>query len=107
MSFAIVASLMGAAQAQDFVVCPSRSHDVVGQIYLFDGPPEELVYLAPDDSSGASNYYSIGSIYDSGRFVTVRCKYKGGAIVDVQLKSRAKSCTFQDEKEGYGNLRCR
>lgn len=101
---ALVACVLGPAQAKTLDVCPVRHHDPIQQIYLFDGTPEELAYLAPDDDA---NLYSLKSIYDKGRFVTVRCKYEGGSIVDLELKNRTSQCTFRKDKAGYGNLRCR
>ena len=105
--FVICACLVGTTRAQDFTVCPARLQDAVKQIYVFDGTPEEVIYLAPDDNTTASSLYSVSSIYDRGRFVTVRCKYKGGSIIDVQLKSRTIRCVFRQDKDNYGNLRCR
>ena len=107
MASALIACAMGSAQAKTFDVCPTRHHDPIQQIYLFDGTPEELAYLAPDNDTNASNLYSLESIYDNGRFVNVRCKYKGGSRVDLKLKNRTSQCTFRKDKAGYGNLRCR
>lgn len=85
-------------------ICPLLHSNAIEQIYLFDGTPEELAYLAPDDNG---NVYSVKQIYNQGRFVTVRCKYKSGSIIDVELKNRTKQCTFRPDKADYGNLRCR
>ena len=102
----LVVCLLHTAQASALDVCPARPNDAIQQIYLFDGRPEELAFLAPDGAATASNVYTLRSIYDNGGFVTVRCAYKSGSIVDVELKCKTNKCTFRKQKAGYGNLRC-
>lgn len=105
--YAAIVCWFGTAAAKTAAVCPARQQDAIQQIYLFDGAPEDLAYLAPDNDTTASNRYSVATIYDSGGFVSVRCKYKSGSIVDVELKARFAQCAFHKDKGGYGNLRCR
>ena len=107
LGFALIACVCSAAAAKAAAVCPARPQDAIQQIYLFDGAPEDLAYLAPDNDTNASNRYSVKAIYSTGRFVTVRCKYKSGSVVDVELKERIDQCTFRKDHAGYGNLRCR
>ena len=107
LACAVIACVLGTAQAKPLEVCPARHGGTLQQIYLFDGTPEDLAYLAPDNDTTASNVYSLKAIYDEGRFVTVRCKYKSGSVIDVEMKNRIEKCTFPKSKAGYGNLRCR
>jgi hypothetical protein len=74
-------------------VCPVRAGARVSQIDIFDGDPAELAFLAPDDENKAPNTYTVKSIYDEGRYVTVRCHY-GPTLVVVQLAKRIARCTF-------------
>ena len=56
-------------------VCPPRPGAAVTQIDIFDGDPAERAYLAPDDAMAGTNIYSVKSVYDAGRMLTVRCHY--------------------------------
>jgi hypothetical protein len=94
----------GAASAD---VCQIRQGDPLAQLYIYDGKPSENVILAPDGDGALSNKYTVKPIYDKGGFVSVRCKYKGGVVVDLELKSKVTQCRFLKAKGGYGNLRCR
>lgn len=95
------------AHAKTLDLCPDRLQDPIQQIYLFDGLPEDQAYLAPDNDTTAANLYSLKAIYDKGRFVTARCKYQGGSILDIELRKPLAKCTFREGKASYGNFRCR
>ena len=92
-------------QASSAPVCPQRAQDALRQIHIFDGPPEDQAYLAPDDDTTRSNVYTLKPIYDKGRFVTVRCEYRSSPLLDVRLPRVAK-CVFRKGRQSYGNLRC-
>lgn len=94
-----------AAHASSAPVCPARAQDALRQIHIFDGPPEEQAYLAPDDDTTRSNVYTLKPIYDKGGFVTVRCEYQSSPLLDVRLPRVAK-CVFRKGRQSYGNLRC-
>jgi hypothetical protein len=96
------------ACAKPAPVCPAQSKAVVTQIDIFDGPPQDQAYLAPDDEQHAPNTYTLSGIYDEGRTVTVRCHYSGGQQRDVELKQRVKQCRFaEDSKKRSASLVCK
>ena len=99
--------LLAPADAKTLDLCPERHHDSIQQIYLFDGTPEDQAYLAPDNDTTAANLYSLKHIYDKGGFVTARCKYQGGSMLDIELQKPLTKCTFRKGKASYGNFRCR
>ena len=109
-SFAILVCsflMFATAEAKTLDLCPVRAQDPIQQIYLFDGAPEELAFLAPDNDTTKRNIYSLKPIYEKGGFVTARCKYQGGFQFDIKLKDPVAKCTFRKGKVIYGNLRCR
>ncbi|MDO8728682.1 MAG: hypothetical protein Q7K26_02175 [bacterium] len=87
-------------------VCPELIHDKVQQIYIFDGSPDELAYLAPDDDDKAANTYTLSYIYEKGRIVTIRCTYESGYVFDVSMKNRINLCNFSRSKAGTPILVC-
>lgn len=86
-------------------VCPKRPKEKLQQIYIFDGKPEELVSLAPDDET--NDIYTLGAIYKEGRTVTVRCQYDTGFILDVELKNEVHTCKGSENKSGVPKLICK
>ena len=103
----VFGSTMNLASANSEGVCPARPDGKIQQIDIFDGKPEELAYLAPDDDKTASNIYTLSYIYDQGRIVTVRCKYHSGFAVDVELKDKVNQCKFSSYKSGNSALVCK
>jgi len=95
------------ASAASEGVCPKRQNDKVQQIDIFDGKPEELAYLAPDDDRTSPNIYTLSDIYKEGRIVTIRCKYDSGFVHDVELKNKVKQCRFYRNKSGNSKLICK
>lgn len=93
------------AKSAEIKVCPVHSHNKLKQIDIFDGDPKDLAFLAPDDD--ASNTYTLSGIYEQGRIVTVRCKYKNGEVVDVPLTGRIDKCIFSRSKQGASSLICK
>lgn len=88
-------------------VCPARKHEKVVQIYIFDGKPDEQVFLAPDDDEKAPNTYTLAKIHQAGRTVTVRCEYSKGPVHDTELKKNVKRCQSSESKSGSFSLICR
>lgn len=88
-------------------VCPEIKHDKVRQIYIFDGQPSELAYLAPDDSETAPDTYTLSKIYDEGRSVTIRCEYESATVRDIELKNRVRTCRSSESKTGEPRLTCK
>lgn len=95
------------AEAGAMSICPVAAKDRVVQISIFDGKPEELAYLAPDDGQGAANRYTLGYIYDKGGLVTVECKYKSGQTRSIELKDRVAGCEYRESKAHGPRLVCR
>jgi hypothetical protein len=86
-------------------VCPKRQNEKLQQIFIFDGKPEQLVYLAPDDER--NNTYTLAAIYKGGRSVTVRCEYDHGFIYDVELKKKVNKCKYSENRSGVPKLTCK
>jgi hypothetical protein len=103
----IISSAINLANANSKSVCPTRNHDNIHQIDIFDGKPEELAYLAPDDEQTAPNTYTLGYIYEKGRRVTIRCKYNSGFVFDVELKNKVNECKLSSYKSGEYALVCK
>lgn len=81
-------------------VCPVQADQFLQYVDIFDGLPEEMAILAPDNAQDTAGYWSLGYVYDAGRVVTVRCKYSGGAVVDITLSERVEKCAYDlAEKE--------
>ena len=87
--------------------CPTRRNEKLQQIYIFDGKPEELAYLAPDDDQTSPNTYTLNHIYEEGRIVTIRCKYASGFVYDVELNNKVRQCKFSRNKSGAPVLICK
>jgi len=101
----ILASGNGFAHDNADGVCPKRPNEKLQQIYIFDGKPEELASLAPDDET--NDIYTLGAIYKEGRTVTIRCQYDTGFKLDVELKNEVHTCKGSENKSGVPKLVCR
>ncbi|MDZ5646676.1 STY0301 family protein [Nitrospirillum sp. BR 11828] len=110
ISASLILMLCGACEQVAFAapreICPARSGDLVKNIYIFNGKPEEEVFLAPDDDRAGQSTYTVSDIYQDGRFVTVRCKYVSGFSVDVELKEKISKCLFSEKTPAGEMLRC-
>ena len=100
LATAFICTAGALADAKSSEVCPVRSGDIVQNIDVFDGKPEELAYLAPDDDRVAKNTFTLGYVYKEGRAVTIRCKYASGFVVDVELKNKVDKCIASRNKSG-------
>jgi hypothetical protein len=94
-------SLAGAA-----AVCPARPSDIVQSIDVFDGAPAELAYLAADGRRNGADVFTLGQIRAAGRAVVVRCKYRSGASVDVEVAAAASECMARLENSGNVRVTC-
>lgn len=103
----VLSGAINVANANPASVCPARLNDTIQQIDIFDGKPEELAFLAPDDDQALPSIYTLNYIYDAGRTVTVRCKYTSSFVADVELKSKVNQCTFSSYKSGNSALICK
>lgn len=96
----IICSCSTGTYAKPASVCPTRSANVQ-QIDIFDGDPEDNVYLAPDDPYKAPNQYTVGDIYSQGRMLVVRCHYADSAVHDIKLYSPLKICDYKEDKRKH------
>ncbi|WP_420872600.1 STY0301 family protein [Nitrospirillum pindoramense] len=108
----LLVSLMssGSALATTPSVCPVRGSDPVKYVSVYNGKPEDLVNLAPDDETGKNpkeDKFTLDYIHKDGRVATIRCKYESGASADVELKDPVKQCTASRGKSGEVTVQCR
>ena len=104
----IFSCIFNLASANDVKgVCPTRGNEKIQQIDIFDGKPEELAYLAPDDDQTSPDTYTLNYIYEKGQIVTIRCKYDSGFVYDVELKNKVSQCKFSRNKSGNSSLICK
>jgi hypothetical protein len=87
-------------------ICPSRPGQHLRFVDVFDGPPEEMASLIPDQVSPRSGWWTLGYVYDAGRNVTIRCKYTDGHSLDVQLARRVNRCTYWMDAGKTARLSC-
>jgi hypothetical protein len=88
-------------------VCPSRPDQPLRFVDVFDGAPEELATLIPDQALARSGYWKLGYVFDSGRFVTIRCKYQDGKASDVKLARKVARCDYRINARRTLALRCK
>jgi hypothetical protein len=105
----VIASLalcaIRAAGAQE--TCPLQPDQHLQFVDVFDGAPEELATLIPDRDGKRSGYWLLAYVYESGRFVTVRCKYTKGKILDVKLGEPIKQCSYSINSKKTLKVLCR
>jgi hypothetical protein len=80
-------------------VCPARSQPL-RTVEIFDGKPEDLALLMPDEAGERAGHWTLGYIYVAGRTPTVRCNYGDGQRTEVLLSRRVARC---DYRLGDGN----
>lgn len=84
--------------AKPVSVCPLRDHAKVQQIDIFDGTPQGLAFLAPDDPDKAPDVYQVGAIFKRGGRVTVRCHYDDGSFRDTALNAHNRTCRYRETR---------
>ncbi|OOG64542.1 hypothetical protein B0E46_06675 [Rhodanobacter sp. B04] len=87
-------------------VCPAQGNSALRSVDVFDGSPEEMASLVPDEAHERSGYWQLGYVYDAGRFVSVRCKYADGSAVDEKLAHRVGRCDYKIDARKTLSLRC-
>lgn len=107
LAMLLLAPVPAAAQDAPPSVCPARPGDIVQAIDVFDGPPEELAYLMADGQRGGASLFTIGPIREAGRRVTIRCKYRSGAALDVLVRAEAEQCAARRQNSGNVLVTCR
>ena len=97
----------GAARAADTAPCQAKPATALKYVEVYDGPPEELASLMPDEERNDSGTFTLGDIYKDGRFVTIRCKYADGTTADVKLATKVESCKYAIGKDKKVSFICR
>src|SRR5262249_46375359 len=87
--------------------CGPRTGTTLRYVDVFDGRPEELAYLMPDEANKSSGHWRLGYVYDAGRIVTIRCKYADGQATDVELKSRVARCDYKINTQLTLSISCK
>ena len=88
-------------------VCEKRNAAPLVSFQIFDGSPEEMADLVPDQGGSRTGYWTLNYVYEAGRFVTVRCKYKDGYITDVKLTEKINKCIYQYDAKKQFSLQCK
>ena len=87
--------------------CPRRAASFPISVTVFDGTPEELASLVPEESGTRSGYWILGYVYDQSRSVTVLCKYADGYVERVNLTQRVSKCNYQINKKNQFSVQCK
>ena len=104
----VLVAQFGAAHGQaPATACPALADDRLQFVDVFDGTPDEQAYLVPDSGTEARGAWSLGYVYDAGRFVTVRCKYAHGRVIDLRIADRVAQCAYTNDATGGLKMACR
>ena len=77
------------------VKCPAiKDNNQLQQVILFDGKPEELASLVPDEES--KKYYSWKLVPSERKYYLV-CKYSNNVKIETQLTSPTKECRHMNK----------
>jgi len=76
-------------------VCPRRDGQPLQFVDVFDGSPEELAILVPDKAERLTGYWMPGYVYDTGRFVTIRCRHADGQTADTKVPNKVATCDYK------------
>jgi hypothetical protein len=104
--FGLLATL-AAAPAVEGTACPLLDGKAPRYVDLFDGSPEELAYLIPDNATSTEGTWNVAYVYDAGRALTIRCKYDGKRVVNVAVTRRVWRCNYHVLPGGGLDMACR
>ncbi|WP_325072535.1 STY0301 family protein [Paraburkholderia acidisoli] len=88
-------------------VCPVKRGTTLQYVTVFDGAPEELASLIPDQTSNRTGRWEVGYVYDAGREVTIRCRYLNGDAQDIRLTDRIGACFYAISRKHVLALSCK
>ena len=88
-------------------VCPTRDGQPLRFVDVFDGAPQELATLMPDQAKDRSGFWELGYVYEAGRFVTLRCKYADGKALEVKLAHKVSRCDYTIDERKSLKLHCK
>jgi hypothetical protein len=94
------------SRSQRLNPCPDSGGTTLRLVDVFDGPPESLATLIPDEAGERSGYWNLKYVYDAGRSVTIRCKYANGEAHDVKLSAGTRRCDYAIDSQESLTLRC-
>lgn len=106
-SIALVISVAGIRTASAENICPLHPGHPLRLVDVFDGSPDELATLVPDEAGKVSGYWQLGYLFDAGRFVTIRCRYAGDEIADIKLSKRINRCDYKFDDKKVLSLSCK
>jgi len=101
---ALTACVMAGAAAAE--VCPARPGHSPRYVVVFDGTPEEMASLVPDETGNSSGRWQLGYVYEAGRVVTVRCRYEDGRTAEVTLSKKVNACVYKIDAKKRLKLSC-
>lgn len=101
----ILTLLAGAARSAE--ICKAPGSPPLSRVDIFDGPPDQLVILAPDRSGDRWGAWDLSYVYDAGRAVTVRCTFADGSARDTVLAARTGRCRYTEGRKSAVSLNCR
>ncbi len=87
--------------------CPTKEGTTLRLVDVFDGPPESLATLMPDEAGERSGYWNLKYVYDAGRSVTIRCKYADDETHDVKLLAVTTRCDYAIDSQQGLTLLCK
>lgn len=87
-------------------VCPAQGKSALRSVDVFDGSPEQLAFLVPDETHARSGYWQLDYVYDASRFVSVRCRYADGSTVEEKLTRRVSRCDYRIDDQKTLTVRC-
>jgi hypothetical protein len=104
----LLVSLLGISTfANATEVCPARKGQPLRFVDVFDGPTEEMATLVPDQDYTRSGYWQLRYVYESSRFVTIRCKYADGAVLDIKLIDKVDRCDYKINAKKALTINCK
>jgi hypothetical protein len=103
--FLIMSFLMPAALSAK-PVCINSGHGHLVDFDVFDGDPSELADLIGQETGPNTGYFDLAYIYQSGRVVTINCKYSDGIVIS-EKQPPIKGCSYFYSPGGKVSLSCR
>jgi hypothetical protein len=88
-------------------ICPLRHGNPLKFVDIFDGSPEEQATLVPDRNGASSGYWDLAYVFEAGRTVGVRCKYRNGETRDGTIRRKVKRCDYRIDSAKNLFLDCR
>jgi hypothetical protein len=88
-------------------ICPAKPGNPLRYVDVFDGLPEEQATLVPDQAGARAGYWDLGYVFDAGRAVTVRCRYRNGTSLDVTIQKKVNRCNYRINRAKTLFLNCK